>query len=337
MEKNNTFREIWKALKKSKKILMALHPRPDGDALGSCTAMKYVLEKKGVNVRLVSKDMVNESLESYDFNKEVEYGIDIEQLSLNEFDCILFLDHGALYDHSEEFKEKLKNARTINIDHHGTNPYFGDLNYVDAESPSCCSILYDFFDKIRFRFDRELSLRLMVGICTDTNFFTNGDSINNLRTAIILLKMGGLNYKKDLYDPLKNDPWVLKKYQGLLLSNMNMKEINGRKVAYSSVTKKEYEKIGLSRSDIRIGIKCMQDIKDVDLVFALIELTGEIKGSFRSRGWDTTIYSEALGEGGGHKEASGFAMKTTNMKKAIELVLRTIKEKGFVEIDNKNL
>ena len=41
----NTFEEIWKALKKSKKVLMSLHPSPDGDSLGSCVAMKYFLEK----------------------------------------------------------------------------------------------------------------------------------------------------------------------------------------------------------------------------------------------------------------------------------------------------
>jgi nanoRNase/pAp phosphatase (c-di-AMP/oligoRNAs hydrolase) len=44
----------------------------------------------------------------------------------------------------------------------------------------------------------------------------------------------------------------------------------------------------------------------------------------------------ALG-GGGHKLASGFILKTTNTKKAIETILKIIKEKGFVEIDNKNL
>lgn len=332
---NNTFREIWKALKKSKRILMTLHPRPDGDSFGSCTAMKYILEERGINVKLVSKDDINENLKFYDFNKEVEYGIDIESLDLNEFDYILFLDHGSL-EFSDEFKERLKNKKVINIDHHATNSYYGNLNYVDTTSPSCCSILYEFSEKIRFKFDKELSLRLMIGICTDTAFFIHGNSIDSLKKAVILLERGKINYKEDLISPILDSSWNLKKFHGLLLMNMRKIEINGKIIAYSWATKKEYGKLGLNVADIRLGIISMQDIKGLDLIFTIAEVDGEIKGSFRSKNLDTTVYSMALG-GGGHKLASGFILKTTNMKKAIETILKTIKEKGFVEIDNKNL
>ncbi|MDD5699599.1 MAG: DHH family phosphoesterase [Candidatus Nanoarchaeia archaeon] len=332
-KRNNTFREIWRELKKSGKILMTMHPRPDGDSFGSCTAMKYVLEKMGKSVKLVSKDKVNEGLEFYDFNKEVEYGADIQSLELDEFDCILFLDYGSLEDYPEEFKEKLKNKKIINIDHHETNSSYGTLNYVDKKAPSCCSILYEFFENRGVRFDRELSLRLMVGLCTDTAFFIHGNSLDSFKKALVLLEKGGINYKKDLYDPIMNNPWKLKKLHGLLLANMVKKEINGKTVAYSWVTKKEYEKQKLNEADIRLGISCMQNIKDLNLIFTLVQLNGDIKGSFRSLNLDTTIYSTALG-GGGHKLASGFILKTHDMKAAIQKVLRTIEEKGFVEIGN---
>jgi bifunctional oligoribonuclease and PAP phosphatase NrnA len=327
--RNNKFKEIWKELKRSKKVLLMLHTRPDGDSFGSCTAMKYFLEKKGISVRLVSKDKLSENLEFYNFSKEVEFGINIEELDLNDFDHLVFLDHGFL-EFSEEFKEKLKSKKIINIDHHITNSYYGNLNYVNPNLPSCCSVLFEFFNKIKFKFDRELSLRLMVGLCTDTAFFIHGNSIDSLKKATVLLG-NGLDYKKDLYDPIMNSPWKLKKLYGLLLMNMEKKEIGGQSVAYSWATKKEYEELGLNNSDIRLGIVCMQDIKDLNLIFTLTESNGEIKGSFRSKGLDTTIYSTAFG-GGGHKEASAFILKTTNMKKAIVDVLKVIKEKGFVEI-----
>ncbi len=89
-------------------------------------------------------------------------------------------------------------------------------------------------------------------------------------------------------------------------------------------------------SDLRLGILCMQDIKDLDLIFTLREMDNEINGSFRSNKFDTTIYSTAFG-GGGHKGASAFKLKKMNMKKAIEQVLKIIKERGFVETNNNNL
>ncbi len=334
--KNNSFREIWKALRKSRKVLMSLHPRPDGDSLGSCTAMKYVLEKNGVKVRLVSKDRISENLEFYDFNKEVEYGVDIQTLDLSEYDCIIFLDSGRQYLYSDDSKRRLKSKFVINIDHHDTTPYYGNLNYINPKAPSNCSILYELFENRGIKFDKELCLRLLMGLCTDTAFFIHGNSIDNLKKAAVLLEKGGLDYKKDLYEPITNNPWKLKKLHGILLGNMKKVLINGETVAYSWATKKEYKKFGLNASDIRLGITCMQDIKDLNLIFTLTEMDKTIKGSFRSKRLDTTIYATALG-GGGHKEASAFEMETTNMKAAIQKVLKTIEEKGFAEIDNKNL
>ena len=77
MEKqNNSFHEIWEKLKSCKKIAMTLHTAPDGDSLGSCLAMKYVLEKQGVDVKLVSYGEVPKSLGRLRVINEVEFGKD---------------------------------------------------------------------------------------------------------------------------------------------------------------------------------------------------------------------------------------------------------------------
>ena len=331
--KNSSFRKIWKTLKKSRKVLLMLHARPDGDSLGSCTAMKYVLENAGVKVKLVSKDPVNNNLDYYNFSKEVEYGVDIERLDLKIFDYIIFLDHGSLSDFSEDFRNRLKESKVIDIDHHVTNLGYGNINYVNPQSPSCCSILYDMFENLGIKFEMELSLRLMVGICTDTAFFIHGDSLNSMRKAIRLIESGKLNYKKDIFDPLTSNSWKLKKLHGILLTNMEKKEVDGKVVAYSTVSREEHEKAGLNVSDLRFGISCMQDIKGIDVMFTLTELDGGIRGSFRSKEFDTTLYSSELG-GGGHKLASGFVLKNTNAKRAAEKVLKVIRDKGFVTVSS---
>ncbi len=331
--KNNTFEEIWSELKKAKKVLMTLHYRPDGDSLGSCAAMKYVLEKEGVDVTLISKDKLNEGLSDFEFSKEVEFGRDIQKENLGDFDKIVFLDYGAAdSDFSEEFMKGLKSFNVINIDHHKTNSYFGSLNYVNEKSASTCSVLFEMFKKIGIKFDREISLRLLVGICTDTGFFKWGDSIDSMKKATTLLETGKIDYEKEVYDVIMTNPWKLKKLHGIILNNMEKEEIRGTDVAYSWSTKEDYKKAGLDESDVRLAVICMNDIKDIDLVFVLNEIDGTIKGSFRSSKFDTTLYSSVLG-GGGHKAASGFTIKGSNMKDAIKKVLETIKEKGFVPVN----
>jgi phosphoesterase RecJ-like protein len=333
--KNNTFEEIWGKLEKSKRILISLHPKPDGDSLGSCTALKYVLEKEGKKVTLISNDEISENLKNFDFCKEVKFKKSFNDYDLNYFDTLIFTDFASLKEYPEKIRNKEfpKEMITLNIDHHPTNGYFGKLNYVDKNSPSCCSVLFDLFKKVNVNFDKEVCRRLLLGICTDTNFGEFGNSEESLEKMAFLIKNAKINFQEEFINPIKNNnPWKLKKLWGILLINMKKEEINGKVVAYSWATEKEYKKYGLESADIRLGIICMQDIANLDLIFTLSEIDGKIKGSFRSSTLDTTIYSLPLG-GGGHKEASAFILEGTDIKKELEKVLNLIKEKGFVEIE----
>jgi phosphoesterase RecJ-like protein len=325
--KNNSFEEIWKVLKNSKRILIPLHPKPDGDSLGCSTAMKYILEREGVKVRVINRDELTENLEQgFGFSKEVII-CDIEKENIGNYDWILLLDHGYSGYYSEEFISKNK-EKIINIDHHKTNDYFGKFNYVEPKS-SCCSIVYEICEKMKINIDDELSRRILVGICTDTNFGEYGDSGDNLNKMSELIKIGKINYQKEFVNPIINsNPWKLKKLHGILLTNMEKKNIRGKTVVYSWATKEDYDKYGLSYSDIRLGITCMLDIKNIDLIFTLTETEDGIKGSFRSKGIDTTVYSTVFG-GGGHKNASAFILEKGEIKDLIERVLKVIEEKGF--------
>lgn len=332
--KNNSEKEIWNRIKNSKKILMQLHSKPDGDSLGSCCAMKYILEKEGLEIRLISKDELAGNISDYDFSKEVEYGVGLDDVSFEEFDTIIFLDQGTIELNSDEILDKLEKnkEKIINIDHHEVNNFYGEYNYVIKESASCCSVLFDFFKTLGIKFDKNLSRRLLLGICTDTNFGEWGDSGDTFEKMGILIKEGKIDYQNEFYLNIKSNSWELKKFWGILLSNMCKIEIDKKNIGYSWAKKEEYEKMGLNEADLRLGVLCMQDIKDLDLIFTLTERRDNIKGSFRSKGLDTNLYSIEFG-GGGHKEASAFFLEKMEMDKAIKKVLEIIRKKGFLSIE----
>jgi len=109
---------------------------------------------------------------------------------------------------------------------------------------------------------------------------------------------------------------------------MKKRILGGETIAYSFVTKSESDELGLNMSDLRSGIMCMQGIKDVGLVFTLTELEDNIKGSFRSVGIDTTLFSREF-EGGGHKQASAFVLNKMPMQEAVGKVLEVIDRVGI--------
>ena len=87
--KNNTFKEIWDKFKGLENVVIPLHLAPDGDSLGSCTALKYLLEKKfKTNVKIISKDKLDESLMKISFTKEINLIINF--LSLRLINSIIF-------------------------------------------------------------------------------------------------------------------------------------------------------------------------------------------------------------------------------------------------------
>lgn len=329
--RNNSFQEIWSKLKTCKKAVMTLHAGPDGDSLGSCSAMKYFLERDlGMEVILVSHDHLEANLAKLPFAKEIVFGKDILDLNLKDFDVFLALDCASpsmLGKSKKDFKIP-NDLFVINFDHHATNDYYGSLNYVDGQAPSACTVLKDFFQSINAKFDHELCIRLLVGLCTDTGFFSYDNSVlRALGDAVFLIEHGKIDYYNEVLLPIRMSiPLATKKLHSLVISNLVVDST--LHCAYSVIRESDVKRLGLNYSEIRGGIYAIQDIEGVDFTFTLTEMPDLIKGSFRSaRNVDVSRFAVALG-GGGHKPAAAFVLPKMPLTDAVKKVLEAIKKTG---------
>jgi bifunctional oligoribonuclease and PAP phosphatase NrnA len=328
MKKNNKPLEILEKIKVSKNILMTLHYGPDGDSFGSCTAMKYLLEKDfQKNVKIVSYDDISEDMKGLDFSKDIEFGTDISDVDMSKFDLVIFIDCGRVGFISGKLKDNYKlenNIFSINIDHHYSNPYYADLNYVLPKKPSASSVLIELFKKWKIKFDKELSNRLLLGLSTDSGFFTYETSEDAIKDAYFLIKKGAEYNEIILKKMYYNQPMRLYKYQSLLINNLKIDEKN--RFGYSIINNQELTNLGLVKSEVRLGINFLQFIKELDFVFVLIEFPDHIKGSFRSKkGVDVSRFAIELG-GSGHKEAAGFFLEKMDLNDALKKVLDVVEK-----------
>ncbi len=330
--KNNTFEEIWSKLGKCKKIAMTLHSGPDGDSFGSCTAMKYVLERDfNIDVTLVSYDQIEKTLTTFSFAKEVEFGKDFVDLDLKNFDALVALDC-SIPDMLGKLKkgfELPKDLFVINIDHHYTNEHYGSLNYVDSNAPSACSVLLDFFQKMDVKFDHDLCIRLLIGLCTDTGFFSYDNNVfRALREAVFLIEKGKLDYYNEILLPVRmSTPISMKKLHALVIKNLVVNP--SLHCAYSIISLEDVNKLGLNYAEVRGGIYSIQDVEEADFTFTLTEMPDFIKGSFRSaKNVDVSLFAIELG-GGGHKPAAAFRLPRMPLKEAEKKVLDAIRKVGL--------
>ncbi len=325
---NDSFEKIWNTLKKSKKVLMSLHPGPDGDSLGSCMALRQALKNNGKRVSLFSKDRLSVGLERLNFAKEIEFQKDISEIDWKEFDTVIFLDHGTIKNYSQDMTKKFNGKIVINIDHHDTNPFYGNLNYVNPLAPSACSVLLSFFRENGIKIDKEMANSLVLGMVTDAGFFTN-ESANKIFEDISFLTSLGADYFRDIFMPvMENIPFRIKKFYGVLQSNLEIIKIKGANLAFSFIGFKDVKRLGLEMADIRLGVTAIEGIENVDFQLILAEVDGEIKGSFRSSGIDVCLFAKGLG-GGGHKSAAGFILKSISLEEAKKRVLGVIEKVGI--------
>jgi phosphoesterase RecJ-like protein len=164
---NATFGEIGQALRERERFVIVSHLRPDGDALGSQLAMGLSLRAIGKEVTLWNEDGMIEKLSFLPGSELVSFPPDRSQ----DFDALIALDTAAYPRLGTPLRAIGKVGLTINIDHHISNPGYGDLAHIDAESPATGQILYELLADQKLPLTRDIATNLFTAISTDTGSF----------------------------------------------------------------------------------------------------------------------------------------------------------------------
>ena len=136
-----SFLDIKNKIMESKKILITAHVNPDGDAIGAGLALLSGIEKfnKNCEVKFVLQDKTPDRVKFLELEKRAEmYDADKKY----DIDIAICVDSATL-TRIGDVEKAIKNIFTINIDHHISNPEYGDINYVENVS-STSEIIYKF-------------------------------------------------------------------------------------------------------------------------------------------------------------------------------------------------
>ena len=303
----------------SKKILLLTHVNPDGDTLGSMCAlysMIYKRFKKKADMSVVSNIPYN-----YKFLPNIELAQRYFDQSL-VYDLVITLDVAAI-DRVRDAKIFFDKAKCrVNIDHHKTNPAYGDYNLIEPDASSCGEVLYNYFKKNNWEITKDAAKSLYVAIMTDTgNFRFENTSSNSFRAVAELVEKGAnpnILYKQCYETKTKN----LVMFQNYCVNKAEF--LNDNKIVYTTVYKKDLEKFNAG-DDYTDGIaETLRAIDSTEVAFVVKEVESKLtKVSMRSKHIDVAKICEQFG-GGGHTFAAGCTIKAS-IKDSIEKLLREIK------------
>ncbi len=305
---NNIISEI----QKSNNIVLLCHKNPDGDAIGSTIAMYHLLKKIGKEV-----DMVIDGVSTkFSF---IEGYQDIKLSSNKEYDVAIILDTASeeRINNSNNIIDKIK--KRIVIDHHMSNTYYGDINYV-KEYPACCEIIYNIIKEINIEIDSKIATPLCTGLLTDTGGLSHPDvksstyqMAGDLSTTVDIPKI----YKQVLGTITKGQ-YELKK---IGMDNLEFHKDN--QITFTYITEEDLNKLELARNEADILANLGRDIEGVEVAIFIRKYKEENRVSLRSNNINVNEVAKVFGCGG-HKNAAGI----TSTIEFDELKERLIKEVG---------
>jgi len=318
-------KQIYNEIHSAEHILVVPHQNPDGDALGSATALMHYLKNIGKDHTIFCSTGAESKLHFLPYVKELTTQEAVWEESY--FDLIIVLDSGDLkYAGIDKYIEKLDHRpKIVNIDHHDRNTEFGNLNLVIPSAASTTQILYHFFTLNNIQIDTYLATCLLTGILTDTDNFTNAaTTVASLEIAGNLVKKGGkIQLIKQIMFQDKSINAL--KLWGQALSRLSKHDEH--EIVYTYLTQGDLEDYGVDEEETQGIANFMNSLDEGKAALILKERSdGKIKGSFRTTRDDVDVskLAQALG-GGGHKKASGFK-SDSNIEDTLLKVWQAVEE-----------
>ena len=299
-------------------ILLIAHVSPDGDTLGSCFALYGALLELGKHAQVVCEDPVPAIYRFLPFSDQL---IPPEQAKPAEAVVCVDCADIARTGRCEPLFRAAK--ATLNIDHHGTNDRYADMNYVQ-KAGATGELIFNVIACLKVTLNKNIASCLYTAITTDTgNFSYSNTTPETMRIAADILDTGiDLPYlNRALF---RTVPFHKLKLHSLAVSKTQLFE-HGRN-GISFITQEEMLSCGASGEDTEGIIDAIRDIDTVEVAALLRESDdGLIRVSLRGKSSaDVSKIATRFG-GGGHRLAAGCTMQPP-IDQAFEQILECAKQ-----------
>jgi bifunctional oligoribonuclease and PAP phosphatase NrnA len=286
------------AVDAAQKVLIVTHVSPDGDAIGSLLGLGNALRGRGKPVTCAVDDGVPGFVEFLPGAATVA-----DELKSGSWDLMISVDS------SDE--ERTGNAgaygrahstQVINLDHHATNTFFGDIYLVMPEAVSATEVIYRWLIHMEQPLTLEIAAPLLAGLVTDTlGFRTSAVTADTLRIAMELMAAGA-SLPDITARTLDSKPYRMIELWKHALPSV---ALYGQVIA-ATISQDNLRQAGLD--DVTDGglVSFLNTVNEARVAVVFKELAdGRVEISLRSKpGYDVAQVAFSVG-GGGHRQAAG--------------------------------
>lgn len=318
-------------IRQNKSFLIVCHINPEGDAIGSISALALGLKNMGKkDICVLSKDGVPEILKFLPAS-----GLIKQKAPKKDYDVLCILDCNTL--ERTGFKD-LKAKKTIIIDHHipPDNADKSELymslsaSHIDPGAAATGILIYKLLNALKVTIDRKIATNLYTALLVDTGGFRySNTSPEALKIACHLVQAGAKPWDiaKEIYESI---PYKSMKLMGLSLATLDSRD----GIAWITANKEMFENTATTAEDSEDFVDFPRKVKGIEVaVFFREDEKNVFKLSLRSKG---KVNVEKIAKnfgGGGHFAAAGCKIQGT-LQEVQKKVFKAVK-KSINEIKNQ--
>lgn len=291
---------ILEVIRENQTFCVVGHIRPDGDCIGSQLALAYALRNEGKTVACWNQDTIPEKYRFLNTDGLME-----KPKRGEKFDCVISLDC-ANYERLGRVGECINERKIlINIDHHESNPRYGDVNWVSPREPSTGELLYRMFRIARWPVNKAMADCLFTAVSTDTGSFQYPSTRPGTFYAGGALVAKGANLAKICNEVYQSYPLSRAKLLKHVYSKFRLTA--GDRIAWFWLKIADFTRTGAESDDTEGLIDHIRAIEPVVVACVFEEIDPQLtRISLRSK--DTRVNVNEIAAqfgGGGHPAAAG--------------------------------
>ena len=304
--------DIYQYLNTPKQIVVTMHQKPDGDAMGSTLGLYHFLTLQGHSVKVISPTNWADFLgwmpgikNVLDYDKDPVKGNEY----INNADFIFCLDFNTL-SRTKNMEIALNDAKgqRVIIDHH-REPEVVKFAFgiSDTAKSSTCEMVYDFImaSPNNTLLNDDTAKCLYAGVMTDTGSFRFASTTASVHKMVAHLKELGLQHA-DIHSALfDNGSENRLRFLGNVLTN-RMEVFYEYNTVLISIPQSDLIKYDIKTGDTEGLVNFPLGIIGIKFAAIIIDRGEERKCSFRSKGeFDVNTFARTYFNGGGHFNAAG--------------------------------
>ncbi|WP_245161231.1 bifunctional oligoribonuclease/PAP phosphatase NrnA [Blastococcus sp. CT_GayMR16] len=287
-------------------VVLSGHVQPDADALGSTLALAEGLRRRGARVLTTFPDPFTLPA-SLGWLPGAE-GLVSSSAVPSSPDVFVSLD-AASPGRLGELAPLLDNAGvSIVVDHHVSNPGFGDVRLIDGGAPATVTLVAGLLDELGVGLDRDLATCLYAGLSADTGSFRFGNTRPETHELAARLLSTGIDHSEISRQLFDTAPFGWLGLLSAITGRAVLETDVGLRLVWTWSSTAEAAEYGLPGEQLEALVDVVRSTQEADVACVLKgQDDGSWSVSLRSRGrTDLARVAMALG-GGGHTLAAGYS------------------------------